>query len=108
MIVQAKGWTEEAQVEFQKLVGSSALDMKILSRDKDLLMVDLIKTPMDQSCNTPISVRQYLVFIEVARYLEKWMFSQAFECVVQFDHMSSPSADSIPCHFLKGSMLQWC
>lgn len=100
MIVQAKGWTEEAQVEFQKLVGSSALDMKILSRDKDLLMVDLIKTPMDQSCNTPISVRQYLVFIEVARYLEKWMLSQTFECVLQFQHTLSPSADRIPCHFL--------
>lgn len=78
LIVQAKGWTKEAIDEFQKMVGSSALEMRISGQDKDLLLVDLMKTPKDQSCDKPISVRQYLVFIEVARYLGKWMFRQKF------------------------------
>lgn len=78
LIVQAKGWTKEALDEFQKMVGSSALEMRIFGQDKDLLLVDLMKTPKDPSCDKPISVRQYLVFIEVARYLGKWMVGQKF------------------------------
>lgn len=69
LIFQTKGWTEEAQVEFQKVVGSSALNMRILGQNRDSLLVDLMKIPVDQSCNTPLSVRHYLVFINVARYL---------------------------------------
>lgn len=71
MIFQEKGWTKESQVEFQKVVGSSALNMRILGQDKDSLLVDLMKIPVNQSCDTPLSVRQYLVFIGVARYLSQ-------------------------------------
>lgn len=71
MFFQAKGWTKESQVEFQKLVGSSALNMRVLGQDKDSLLVNLMKIPVDQSCDTPLSVRHYLVFIDVARYLSQ-------------------------------------
>lgn len=71
MIFQAKGWTKESQVEFQKLVGSSALNMRVLGQDKDSLLVDLMKIPVDQTCDIPLSVRHYLVFIDVARYLSQ-------------------------------------
>lgn len=66
---QTKGWSKEAQVEFHNVVGSAAVEMRPLGHDRDLLLVDLRKAPMDQSSDVPISVREYLVFIEVARYV---------------------------------------
>lgn len=45
------------------------MDMRILGQTKESLLVDLMKVPVDQSCDAPLSVRQYLVFIDVARYL---------------------------------------
>uniref|UniRef100_A0A3Q3FIY2 Ring finger protein 17 n=1 Tax=Labrus bergylta TaxID=56723 RepID=A0A3Q3FIY2_9LABR len=64
----SKGWTEKAQVEFRSVVGSAAVEMRPLSLDRDSLLVDLRKAPMDQSSDVPISIREYLVFIEVARF----------------------------------------
>ncbi|XP_070770407.1 RING finger protein 17 [Enoplosus armatus] len=63
-----KGWSKEAQVEFSSVVGSAAVEMRPLGQDRDSLLVDLRKAPMDQSSDVPISVREYLVFIEVARF----------------------------------------
>ncbi|XP_031169903.1 RING finger protein 17 [Sander lucioperca] len=63
-----KGWGKEAQVEFQSVVGSAAVEMRPLGQDRDSLLVDLRKSPMDQSSDVPISVREFLVFIEVARF----------------------------------------
>uniref|UniRef100_A0A3Q3XBP1 Tudor domain-containing protein n=1 Tax=Mola mola TaxID=94237 RepID=A0A3Q3XBP1_MOLML len=63
-----KGWSKMAQVEFQNVVGSAAVEMRPLGQDSDSLLVDLKKSPMDQSIDVPISVREYLVFIEVARF----------------------------------------
>ncbi|XP_041857081.1 RING finger protein 17 isoform X2 [Melanotaenia boesemani] len=63
-----KGWSREAQVQLCSIVGSSAVEMWPLGQDRDSLLVDLRKTPMEQSTDVPISVREYLVFIEVARF----------------------------------------
>ena len=71
VFVQTKGWSKMAQVEFQNIVGSAAVEMRPLGQDSDSLLVDLKKSPMDQSSDVPISVREYLVFIEVARYFNE-------------------------------------
>ncbi|KAK2840140.1 hypothetical protein Q5P01_013880 [Channa striata] len=63
-----KGWSKEARSEFCSVVGTSAVEMWPLGQDRDSLLVDLKKAPMDQSSDMPISVREYLVFIEVARF----------------------------------------
>nr|XP_046259663.1 RING finger protein 17 isoform X1 [Scatophagus argus] len=63
-----KGWSKAAQVEFLNVVGPAAVEMRLLGQDKDSLLVDLRKAPMDQSSDVPISVREYLVFVEVARF----------------------------------------
>ncbi|XP_075334657.1 RING finger protein 17 [Odontesthes bonariensis] len=63
-----KGWSKEAQLAFCSVVGSAAVEMRPLGQDRDLLLVDLRKAPMEQSIDVPISVREYLVFIEVARF----------------------------------------
>lgn len=57
-------------MEFKKVVGSSALEMRIFGQDRDSLLVDLMRTPNDQSCDTHFSVRHYLVYTEVARYMD--------------------------------------
>uniref|UniRef100_A0AAQ6A8N9 Tudor domain-containing protein n=1 Tax=Amphiprion ocellaris TaxID=80972 RepID=A0AAQ6A8N9_AMPOC len=63
-----RGWSKEAQDEFHSVVGSAAVEMRPLGQDQDSLLVDLRKAAMDQSSDVPISVREYLVFIEVARF----------------------------------------
>ncbi|XP_024864846.1 RING finger protein 17 isoform X2 [Kryptolebias marmoratus] len=63
-----KGWSKESKVEFYNVIGSAAVVMKILGQDRDSLLVDLKKAPMEQSSDVPISIREYLVFIEVARF----------------------------------------
>ncbi|KAF0026789.1 hypothetical protein F2P81_021526 [Scophthalmus maximus] len=62
------GWSEEAQAEFRNVVSSAAVEMRPFGQDRDSLLVDLRKAPMDQSSDVSISVREYLVFIEVARF----------------------------------------
>nr|XP_033473084.1 RING finger protein 17 [Epinephelus lanceolatus]XP_033473085.1 RING finger protein 17 [Epinephelus lanceolatus] len=70
----ATGWSTKAQVEFQSVVGSASVELRILGQDRDSLLVDLRKAPVDQLSDVPISVREYLVFIEVARFYSpvKW------------------------------------
>ncbi|XP_027878178.1 RING finger protein 17 isoform X1 [Xiphophorus couchianus] len=63
-----EGWSEEAKAEFCCVVGSAAVEMRPLGQDRDSLLVDLRKAPLEQSTDVPISVREYLVFIEVARF----------------------------------------
>ncbi|XP_062258691.1 RING finger protein 17 [Platichthys flesus] len=63
-----KGWSKEAEVEFRSVVGIAAVEMRPLGQDRDALLVDLRKVPIDQPSDTPICVREYLVFIEVARF----------------------------------------
>ncbi|XP_072253858.1 RING finger protein 17 [Leuresthes tenuis] len=63
-----KGWSKEAQFAFYSVVGSAAVEMRPLGQDRDSLLVDLRKAPMEQSTDVPISVREYLVFNEVARF----------------------------------------
>ncbi|XP_030614244.1 RING finger protein 17 isoform X2 [Archocentrus centrarchus] len=63
-----KGWSKEAQVEFRRVVGFAAVEMWILGQDRDFLLVDLRKAPKEQSGDGFISIREYLVFIEVARF----------------------------------------
>ncbi|KAM4731883.1 RING finger protein 17 [Anableps anableps] len=63
-----EGWNKEAKAEFCCVVGSAAVEMRPLGQDRDSLLVDLRKAPMEQSTDVPISVREYLVFIEVARF----------------------------------------
>ncbi|XP_061660297.1 LOW QUALITY PROTEIN: RING finger protein 17 [Syngnathoides biaculeatus] len=63
-----KGWSEEAQMVFCQVVGSAAVEMTSFGQDKDALLVDLNKAPIRRSTNIPISIREYLVFTEVARF----------------------------------------
>ncbi|XP_068428378.1 RING finger protein 17 isoform X2 [Clinocottus analis] len=63
-----KGWSKEAQQELVSVVGSAAVEMRPLGWDRDSLLVDLRKTPMERASDAPVSIREYLVFIEVARF----------------------------------------
>uniref|UniRef100_A0A8C7XJ98 Tudor domain-containing protein n=1 Tax=Oryzias sinensis TaxID=183150 RepID=A0A8C7XJ98_9TELE len=63
-----KGWDNRALIAFRAITGSAALEMQPLGRDRDALLVDLRKIPVEQHNDVPISVREYLVFNEVARF----------------------------------------
>uniref|UniRef100_UPI0037E8DC3E RING finger protein 17 n=1 Tax=Semicossyphus pulcher TaxID=241346 RepID=UPI0037E8DC3E len=64
----SKGWSEKARDEFRSVIGSAAVEMRPMGQDRDSLLVDLKKAPMDQSSDVTISIREFLVFIEVARF----------------------------------------
>ncbi|KAK6309769.1 hypothetical protein J4Q44_G00196500 [Coregonus suidteri] len=64
-----KGWSAEAQDEFRRVVGSASVEMQVFGQERDALLVDLKKAPMDSgSSNMPMSLREYLVFLELARF----------------------------------------
>ncbi len=46
----------------RSLLGSEAVEMQVFGEDGDTLLVDLKKTPM-------VSLREHLVFMELARYV---------------------------------------
>ncbi|XP_049584527.1 RING finger protein 17 isoform X2 [Syngnathus scovelli] len=64
----SKGWSNQAQRAFCKVVGSAVVEMSSFGQDRDSLLVDLSKDPVGPSNDVPISIRDYLVFTEVARF----------------------------------------
>ncbi|XP_043929225.1 RING finger protein 17 isoform X2 [Protopterus annectens] len=64
-----KGWNEEARSEFLRMVNKKSVMMKIFKHDGDKLLVDLMKPPVDKiSSDMPVSLRDALVFLELARF----------------------------------------
>uniref|UniRef100_A0A8C9SN89 Ring finger protein 17 n=1 Tax=Scleropages formosus TaxID=113540 RepID=A0A8C9SN89_SCLFO len=63
------GWSPESCAEFQRVVGTKVVEMQVFGEESDVLLVDLKKAPMDESlCDMPVSLREYLVFMELARF----------------------------------------
>ncbi|XP_035378869.1 RING finger protein 17 [Electrophorus electricus] len=63
-----KGWSEEACQEMKHVIGSNAVEMQVFDQDGDTLLVDLKKVSTDNTKNTPLSLREHLVFMELARF----------------------------------------
>ncbi|KAJ8246735.1 hypothetical protein GJAV_G00254800 [Gymnothorax javanicus] len=64
-----KGWCAESQQQFRRAVGSKAVEMQVFGEERDALLVDLKSAPMDKSTrDMPLSLRDYLVFLELARF----------------------------------------
>ncbi|MBZ3876583.1 RING finger protein 17 [Sciurus carolinensis] len=65
----SKGWEEEAKVEFLKMVNNKAVLMKVFREENGVLIVDLQKPPTNKiSSDMPVSLRDALVFMELARF----------------------------------------
>ncbi|XP_031218420.1 RING finger protein 17 isoform X4 [Mastomys coucha] len=63
------GWVKEAKVEFLKMVNKKAVLMKVFGEEDDVLIVDLQKPPANKiSSDMPVSLRDALVFMELARF----------------------------------------
>nr|XP_055173183.1 RING finger protein 17 [Nyctereutes procyonoides] len=64
-----EGWGEEAKVEFLKMVNNKAVLMKVFREEDGVLIVDLQKPPTNKiSSDMPVSLRDALVFMELARF----------------------------------------
>uniref|UniRef100_G1MG56 RING finger protein 17 n=1 Tax=Ailuropoda melanoleuca TaxID=9646 RepID=G1MG56_AILME len=64
-----EGWGEEAKVEFLKMVNNKAVLMKVFREEDGVLIVDLQKPPTNKiSSDMPMSLRDALVFMELARF----------------------------------------
>uniref|UniRef100_A0A2K5V266 Ring finger protein 17 n=2 Tax=Macaca TaxID=9539 RepID=A0A2K5V266_MACFA len=65
-----EGWEEEAKVEFLKMVNNKAVSMKVFREEDGVLIVDLQKPPPNKiSSDMPVSLRDALVFMELAKDL---------------------------------------
>nr|XP_042140855.1 RING finger protein 17 isoform X2 [Peromyscus maniculatus bairdii] len=65
----SEGWEKEAKVEFLKMVKNKAVLMKVFGEEDDVLIVDLQKPPTNKiSSDMPVSLRDALVFMELARF----------------------------------------
>ncbi|KAL0963607.1 hypothetical protein UPYG_G00308540 [Umbra pygmaea] len=64
-----KGWSIEAKDEFLHAVGSSSVEMQIFAAERSALLVDLKIFPNNSSKKKmPMSLREYLVLLELARF----------------------------------------
>ncbi|XP_053513892.1 RING finger protein 17 [Artibeus jamaicensis] len=64
-----EAWGEEAKVEFLKMVNNKAVLMKVFGEEDGVLIVDLQKPPTNKiSSDMPVSLRDALVFMELARF----------------------------------------
>ncbi|XP_074072360.1 RING finger protein 17 isoform X4 [Macrotis lagotis] len=65
----SEGWGEEAKMEFLKMVNNKAVLMKVFREEDGVLIVDLKKPPANKiSSDMPVSLRDALVFMELARF----------------------------------------
>ncbi|XP_006146784.1 RING finger protein 17 isoform X2 [Tupaia chinensis] len=73
-----EGWKEEAKVEFLKMVNNKAVLMKVFREEDGVLIVDLQKPPANKiSSDMPVSLRDALVFMELARFRSQSRKSQS-------------------------------
>ncbi|XP_062936150.1 RING finger protein 17 [Cynocephalus volans] len=64
-----EGWEKVAKVEFLKMVNNKAVLMKVFREEDGVLIVDLQKPPTNKiSSDMPVSLRDALVFMELARF----------------------------------------
>ncbi|XP_007495242.1 RING finger protein 17 isoform X1 [Monodelphis domestica] len=64
-----EGWGEDAKMEFLKMVNNKAVLMKVFREEDGVLIVDLKKPPANKiSSDMPVSLRDALVFMELARF----------------------------------------
>ncbi|XP_032115958.1 RING finger protein 17 isoform X3 [Sapajus apella] len=64
-----EGWEQEAKVEFLKMVNNKSVLMKVFREEDGVLIVDLQKPPTNKiSSDMPVSLRDALVFMELAKF----------------------------------------
>ena len=68
--MQQSGWANDAQEALLQAVGSAVVQLQLFSREGDYLLVDLRKPAMDSTSPCPLSVRDFLVFMKVARWVD--------------------------------------
>ncbi|GAB5566198.1 tudor domain-containing protein 1 isoform X4 [Prionailurus iriomotensis] len=80
-----EGWGQEAKVEFLKMVNNKAVLMKVFREEDGVLIVDLQKPPTNQiSSDMPVSLRDALVFMELARLIESLDFLFLLKTIEEF------------------------
>ncbi|XP_064265379.1 RING finger protein 17 isoform X3 [Passer domesticus] len=64
-----EGWGEEAKTKFLEMVNNKVVSMMVFREEDGVLVVDLRKPPFNEvSSNTPLSLKDALVFLDLARF----------------------------------------
>uniref|UniRef100_A0ABM5FWJ1 RING finger protein 17 isoform X1 n=1 Tax=Pogona vitticeps TaxID=103695 RepID=A0ABM5FWJ1_9SAUR len=65
----AEGWKSEARTEFLRMINNKAVLMKVFREENGVLIVDLLKPAANKiSSDMPVSLRDALVFLDLARF----------------------------------------
>ncbi|XP_030921931.1 RING finger protein 17 [Geospiza fortis] len=77
-----EGWGEEAKTKFLEMVNNKVVSMMVFREEDGVLIVDLRKPPLNEvSSNTPLSLKDALVFLDLARF-KLQLPSQLEDCTV--------------------------
>uniref|UniRef100_A0A8D0C1J0 Ring finger protein 17 n=1 Tax=Salvator merianae TaxID=96440 RepID=A0A8D0C1J0_SALMN len=83
-----EGWPRAAKTEFLRMVNSKAVLMKVFGEEDGVLIVDLVKPPANKiSSDMPVSLREALVFLDLARYVYRTEFSHRRETTVPLKYI---------------------
>lgn len=67
---QSEGWSRGARSEFLRMTNNKAVQMRVFREEDGVLIVDLMKPPANKiSSDMPVSLRDALVFLDLARYM---------------------------------------
>ncbi|XP_053165407.1 RING finger protein 17 isoform X2 [Hemicordylus capensis] len=65
----SEGWSRAARTQFLRMVNKKAVLMKVFREQDGVLIVDLMKPPANKiSSDMPVSLRDALVFLDLARF----------------------------------------
>ncbi|XP_034614706.1 RING finger protein 17 isoform X3 [Trachemys scripta elegans] len=63
-----EGWGEEVKTNFLRMVNNKAVLMEVFREEDGVLIVDLKKPPVNKMSDMPVSLKDALVFTELARF----------------------------------------
>lgn len=66
---QSEGWGKEVKTKFLEMVKNKVVLMTIYREEDGILIVDLKKSPFSKADDMPVSLKDALVFLDLARYV---------------------------------------
>ncbi|XP_068786396.1 RING finger protein 17 [Struthio camelus] len=99
----SEGWGQEAKTEFLKMVNNKVVLMSIFREEDGVLIVDLKKPPSNKiSSNMPVSLKDALVFLDLARFRSQLPSELEKNVVLQYSPPKIPQETAevsvVVCH----------
>ncbi|XP_068003982.1 RING finger protein 17 [Melanerpes formicivorus] len=91
----SEGWGEEVKTQFLGMVKNKVVLMSIYGAQDGILIVDLQKSPFSKSDNIPASVKDALVFLDLARFRSQLPSHLEDNTVLQYSPPEIPQESEV-------------